>query len=215
MTLSAGSVSRFSALAWSCVAIIPAAIWLTALPVLTARVARVYPVSSDDATGVLEAAAVLRGNVLLRGWTLSSASFALTDLPFYVAGMALRPRARSGARRARGDLRRCRRGGRLACSREPPLGQSARARCSRGTRHPRLACRRPGRVCHQGIRPRRHHARIDGGSALTRYERGHADLPIADMALHRDAAHDVPLGPLRRLRRRAAVLLVCLLARCE
>ena len=49
----------------------------------------VYPVSSDDATGVLEAEAVLRGNVLLRGWTLSNVSFVTTDLPFYVAGVAM------------------------------------------------------------------------------------------------------------------------------
>jgi hypothetical protein len=66
-----------------------AATWLCALPVVTARVARAYPVSSDDATGVLEAVSVLRGNILLSGWSLSSASFAFTDLPFYVAGVAL------------------------------------------------------------------------------------------------------------------------------
>ena len=64
-------------------------IGLGAIIVLTPRVARVYPVSSDDATGVLEAASVLRGNVLLRGWTLSNVSFTTTDLPFYVAGVAI------------------------------------------------------------------------------------------------------------------------------
>jgi hypothetical protein len=62
---------------------------LAAIAVLTPRVARVYPVSSDDATGILEADAVLRGNVLLRGWTLSNVSFTTTDLPFYIAGVAL------------------------------------------------------------------------------------------------------------------------------
>jgi hypothetical protein len=67
-----------------------AAAGLVALAALASRVARVYPVSSDDATGVLEAVAVLQGNVLLRGWELSSASFAVIDLPFYVAGVALR-----------------------------------------------------------------------------------------------------------------------------
>ena len=64
-------------------------IGLVAIAVLTPRVARVYPVSSDDATGVLEAEAVLRGNVILRGWTLSNVSFVTTDLPFYVAGVAI------------------------------------------------------------------------------------------------------------------------------
>jgi hypothetical protein len=61
-----------------------------ALATVTSRVARVYPVSSDDATGILEAKAVLQGNVLLRGWTLSNASFATTDLPFYIVAVALR-----------------------------------------------------------------------------------------------------------------------------
>jgi hypothetical protein len=69
-------------------AIVVAVIGLCAIAALTPRVARVYPVSSDDATGVLEADAVLRGNVLLRGWTLSKVSFVTTDLPFYVAGVA-------------------------------------------------------------------------------------------------------------------------------
>ncbi len=59
------------------------------LGLLTARVAKVYPVSSDDATGVLEATAVLRGNPLLMGWTVSNISFVTTDLPFYVAGVAV------------------------------------------------------------------------------------------------------------------------------
>ena len=64
-------------------------IGLGAITIFTPRVARVYPVSSDDATGVLEADAVLRGNVLLRGWTLSNVSFTTTDLPFYIAGVAI------------------------------------------------------------------------------------------------------------------------------
>jgi hypothetical protein len=66
-----------------------ALVGLCAIAVLTPGVARVYAVSSDDATGVLEAEAVLRGNVLLRGWTLSNVSFVTTDLPFYVAGVAM------------------------------------------------------------------------------------------------------------------------------
>ena len=64
-------------------------IGLCAIGALTPRVSKVYPVSSDDATGVLEAEAVLGGNVLLRGWTLSMVSFVTTDLPFYVAGVAI------------------------------------------------------------------------------------------------------------------------------
>ena len=63
---------------------------LIALAFLTANVAIAYPVSSDDATGVLEAASVLRGNLLLTGWTVSNISFVTTDLPFYVAGVAMK-----------------------------------------------------------------------------------------------------------------------------
>jgi hypothetical protein len=63
---------------------------LVAIALLTARVAIAYPVSSDDATGVLEAAAVLRGNLLLTGWTVSNISFVTTDLPFYIAGVAIK-----------------------------------------------------------------------------------------------------------------------------
>ncbi len=63
---------------------------LLALGWVTAKVARAYPVSSDDATGVLEAASVLEGNVLLSGWTVSNVSFVTTDLPFDVAGVAIR-----------------------------------------------------------------------------------------------------------------------------
>jgi hypothetical protein len=69
--------------------ILVALIGLCAIAAFTPRVARVYPVSSDDATGVLEADAVLRGNVFLSGWTLSNVSFVTTDLPFYVAGVAI------------------------------------------------------------------------------------------------------------------------------
>src|SRR5262245_44342 len=74
---------------WLLTRLIVALIGLGAIAVLTPGVARVYPVSSDDATGVLEADAILHGNVLLRGWTLSNISFTTTDLPFYIAGVAL------------------------------------------------------------------------------------------------------------------------------
>jgi hypothetical protein len=63
---------------------------LAALGLFTARVARAYPVSSDDATGMLEAASVLKGNLLLKGWTVSNISFVTTDLPFYVIAVALK-----------------------------------------------------------------------------------------------------------------------------
>jgi len=63
---------------------------LLALGFVTAKVGNAYPVSSDDATGVLEAASILEGNLLLRGWTVSNVSFVTTDLPFYVAGVAIR-----------------------------------------------------------------------------------------------------------------------------
>src|SRR3954465_6100695 len=62
---------------------------LIALFFLPSRVARAYPVSSDDATGVLEASSVLQGNLLLRGWTVSNVSFATTDLPYSVVGVAM------------------------------------------------------------------------------------------------------------------------------
>ncbi len=74
---------------WAGVAVLAAA-GLLALGLLTAQVALAYPVSSDDATGVLEAASVVRGNPLLKGWTVSNISFWTTDLPLYVAGVALK-----------------------------------------------------------------------------------------------------------------------------
>lgn len=66
------------------------AVGLVAVGVLTAMVARAYPVSSDDATGMLEAASILRGNLLLAGWKVSNVSFVATDLPYYVVAVALR-----------------------------------------------------------------------------------------------------------------------------
>src|SRR5262249_55271617 len=80
---------RWKRTLWWLAGLIVALIGLGAIAVFTPRVARVYPVSSDDATGVLEADAILHGNVLLRGWTLSNVSFVTTDLPFYIVGVAL------------------------------------------------------------------------------------------------------------------------------
>src|SRR6516164_8886405 len=80
---------KWKRILWRLAGLIVALIGLAAIAVFTPRVARVYPVSSDDATGVLEADAILRGNVRLSGWTLSNVSFVITDLPFYIAGVAL------------------------------------------------------------------------------------------------------------------------------
>src|SRR5271157_796948 len=57
---------------------------------LYGRLARTFPVNSDDATGVLEAESFLHGNYLLHGWTVSSVSFYTTDLPFYIIGVFFR-----------------------------------------------------------------------------------------------------------------------------
>ncbi len=58
------------------------------LVAVASKVALVYAVTSDDTTGVLEAQSFLKGNLLLRGWTMSNISFYATDLPFYVAAVA-------------------------------------------------------------------------------------------------------------------------------
>ncbi len=61
---------------------------LTILSLLYTRVAQTVTVNSDHASIVLEAAAVLHGNPLLRGWTLTNVSFYTLDLPFYVLDVA-------------------------------------------------------------------------------------------------------------------------------
>jgi hypothetical protein len=63
---------------------------LALIALLYARVARSFELIADDATGVLEAEAVLQGNYLLHGWTTSRVSFYTTDLPFYVIGVFFR-----------------------------------------------------------------------------------------------------------------------------
>ncbi|CAB1127862.1 membrane protein of unknown function [Candidatus Hydrogenisulfobacillus filiaventi] len=51
---------------------------------------QVHRLVSGSATPVLEAASILQhGNGLLRGWFVSSDAYLFTDLPFYVAGVAL------------------------------------------------------------------------------------------------------------------------------
>ena len=63
---------------------------LCLLASLYGRLGRRFPLNSDDATGVLEAEAVLHGNYLLHGWTVSNVSFYTTDLPFYIIGVIFR-----------------------------------------------------------------------------------------------------------------------------
>ncbi len=46
------------------------------------------PMNSDFASQVLQAADILKGNVLLKGWNLTGVSFYLSELPFYVMGTA-------------------------------------------------------------------------------------------------------------------------------
>lgn len=58
------------------------------------RLASDLPVSSDGAANVLQAWAMLHGNVLLSGWRLSDVSFYVTELPEYMvvtAARGLRP----------------------------------------------------------------------------------------------------------------------------
>ncbi len=50
----------------------------------------VVPGNSDGATVVLEAKAMLHGNLALSGWTLSNDSFWTVDAPFYVVALAVR-----------------------------------------------------------------------------------------------------------------------------
>ena len=48
------------------------------------------PLNSDHANQVLQAADILKGNILLKGWNLTGVSFYLSELPFYDFGTALR-----------------------------------------------------------------------------------------------------------------------------
>jgi len=49
------------------------------------RLSATFPVGSDGASNALEAWALLHGNWLLRGWTLTDVSFYTTELPEYAA----------------------------------------------------------------------------------------------------------------------------------
>jgi hypothetical protein len=67
---------------------------------LCERLSAMAPLTSDSANAVLQGQAIAGGNVLLRGWTLSRASFLATDLPFYAASVALRGASPQAARDA-------------------------------------------------------------------------------------------------------------------
>jgi len=54
------------------------------------RLSATAPITADSANAVLQGQAIVGGNVLLSGWTLSGASFYVTDLPFYAAAAATR-----------------------------------------------------------------------------------------------------------------------------
>jgi 4-amino-4-deoxy-L-arabinose transferase-like glycosyltransferase len=72
-------------------------LWVAAAAVLGAVLLPVYdrlsataPITADSANAVLQGQSMADGNVLLSGWTLSGASFFVTDLPFYAASTAIR-----------------------------------------------------------------------------------------------------------------------------
>src|SRR5215471_4198325 len=54
------------------------------------RLSATAPITADSANAVLQGRSMATGNVVLSGWTLSGASFYLTDLPFYTAFAAIR-----------------------------------------------------------------------------------------------------------------------------
>ena len=60
------------------------------LLLLYERLSATAPITADSANAVLQGRSVAAGNLLLSGWTLSGASFYLTDLPFYAAFAAIR-----------------------------------------------------------------------------------------------------------------------------
>src|SRR5215469_15311258 len=60
------------------------------LLLLYERLSATAPLTADSANAVLQGRSVVSGNVLLSGWTLSGASFYLTDVPFYALFAAIR-----------------------------------------------------------------------------------------------------------------------------
>ena len=45
------------------------------------------PYTSDHASLLMEDKSIMEGNVLLKGWTLSTVSYYTTEVPFYIIGM--------------------------------------------------------------------------------------------------------------------------------
>lgn len=78
-----GSVPRWLALSAG-----PAALGVLFLCCL--RLARSIPTDSDGAANILQAWAMLHGNLLLHGWHLSDVSFYTTELPEYMLVVAVR-----------------------------------------------------------------------------------------------------------------------------
>ena len=87
---AAGRVRRFAVsrpvLAWAGGLLLAAA----ALFTLYLRQSLVAPFNSDGASAVLQAQAMLHGNVLLKGWWIADVSFYTTELPEYMIVTALR-----------------------------------------------------------------------------------------------------------------------------
>jgi hypothetical protein len=60
--------------------------WLTMFALYT-RLAWTVPMTSDNATVLLQAQDFVQGNYLLRGWHAGNFSVYLTELPYYVVGL--------------------------------------------------------------------------------------------------------------------------------
>ncbi|HKF78128.1 MAG TPA: hypothetical protein VKF59_18435 [Candidatus Dormibacteraeota bacterium] len=54
------------------------------------RLSATAAITADSANAVLQGQAIAGGNLLLHGWTLSGASFFVTDLPFYAVAASVR-----------------------------------------------------------------------------------------------------------------------------
>lgn len=54
------------------------------------RLSATAAITADSANAVLQGQAIAAGNLLLHGWTLSGASFFVTDLPFYAVATSVR-----------------------------------------------------------------------------------------------------------------------------
>lgn len=82
--------ARARPLVIGCLALPVLALALSALFTCCFLLAGSVPTDSDGAANILQAWAMLHGNVLLRGWQLSDVSFYLTELPEYMLVVAVR-----------------------------------------------------------------------------------------------------------------------------